>query len=215
MLHIWMSHRHTSNMCGTTHPYVWHDSFIWVMPHIWMSHVTHMNESCHTSEWVMSHILHLCVARPVFVLHTTLIICVSCNIRHRHISCICGTPHLYLWHDFYVTRHFHPIASRVRSNKLYLSSAKEPYKRDYILQKRPIVLLILFTVATEQTFGKFLHFFACICASLSPRVKLFSNITERFILILAEYLHSWYQWEKNLQFSHFRQGKPDFYLCDA
>jgi len=28
----------------------------WVMSHIWMSHVTHMNESCHTYEWVMSHI---------------------------------------------------------------------------------------------------------------------------------------------------------------
>ena len=27
-----------------------------VIPHIWMSHVTHMNESCHTYEWVMSHI---------------------------------------------------------------------------------------------------------------------------------------------------------------
>jgi len=24
--------------------------------HIWMSHVTHLNESCHTEEWVMSHI---------------------------------------------------------------------------------------------------------------------------------------------------------------
>ena len=28
----------------------------WVMSHIWMSHVTHMNESCHTYEWVMSHV---------------------------------------------------------------------------------------------------------------------------------------------------------------
>jgi len=54
--------------------YLWLDSFIrvtwlfhfvchkschtytWVMPHIWMSHVTHMNESCLTYEWVMSHI---------------------------------------------------------------------------------------------------------------------------------------------------------------
>jgi len=28
----------------------------WVMSHTWMSHVTHMNESCHTYEWAMSHI---------------------------------------------------------------------------------------------------------------------------------------------------------------
>ena len=25
------------------------------MPHIWMSHVTHMNESCHTHKWVILH----------------------------------------------------------------------------------------------------------------------------------------------------------------
>ena len=28
----------------------------WVMSHIWMSHVTHIDESCHPYEWVMSHI---------------------------------------------------------------------------------------------------------------------------------------------------------------
>jgi len=28
----------------------------WVMSHIWMRHVTHMNESCRTYEWVVSHI---------------------------------------------------------------------------------------------------------------------------------------------------------------
>jgi len=31
-------------------------TYEWVMPHIWMSHVTHINKSCHTYEWVMSHI---------------------------------------------------------------------------------------------------------------------------------------------------------------
>ena len=31
-------------------------TYEWVMSHIWISHVTHMNESCHTYEWVMSHI---------------------------------------------------------------------------------------------------------------------------------------------------------------
>ena len=33
-----------------------HLSESWVMSHIWMSHVSHMNESCLTYEWVMSHI---------------------------------------------------------------------------------------------------------------------------------------------------------------
>ena len=31
-------------------------TYEWVMSHIWMSHVTQMNESCHTYEWVMSYI---------------------------------------------------------------------------------------------------------------------------------------------------------------
>jgi len=31
-------------------------TYEWVMSHVWMGQVTHMNESCHTYEWVMSHI---------------------------------------------------------------------------------------------------------------------------------------------------------------
>jgi len=31
-------------------------TYEWVMSHIWMSHVTYMNESCQIYEWVMSHI---------------------------------------------------------------------------------------------------------------------------------------------------------------
>ena len=48
-------------MCGISMPYVRH-VFVWVghAAYQWamslrMSHVTHMNESCHTHEWVMSH----------------------------------------------------------------------------------------------------------------------------------------------------------------
>ena len=31
-------------------------TYEWVISHVWMGHVTHMNESCNTYEWVMSHI---------------------------------------------------------------------------------------------------------------------------------------------------------------
>ena len=48
MAHIWMSH--VTHMEESCHTYGW------VMSHIWMSHVTHMEESCHTYGWVMSHI---------------------------------------------------------------------------------------------------------------------------------------------------------------
>jgi len=37
----------------------------------------------------------------------------------------------------------------VGSIQLWVSFAKEPYKRDYILQKRPIILSILLTIATS------------------------------------------------------------------
>ena len=48
MPHIRMSH--VSHVNESCHTYDW------VMSHIWMGHVTHMNESCHTYEWVMAHI---------------------------------------------------------------------------------------------------------------------------------------------------------------
>jgi len=28
-------------------------TYKWVMSHVWMSHVTHMNEPCHPYEWAM------------------------------------------------------------------------------------------------------------------------------------------------------------------
>ena len=48
MSHIWMSH--------VTHVNESCHICEWVMSHIWMSLVTHMNQSCHMCEWVMSHI---------------------------------------------------------------------------------------------------------------------------------------------------------------
>jgi len=84
------SHSHSAfYVCDMNHSYVWYDSLIcvtwlthrcdethhyvcpctipperdsschtyeWVMSHIWVSHVTHMSESCHTYEWFTSHI---------------------------------------------------------------------------------------------------------------------------------------------------------------
>jgi len=41
---------HVTHMNESCHTYEW------VISHTWMSHVTHMNKSCHTYKWVMSHI---------------------------------------------------------------------------------------------------------------------------------------------------------------
>jgi len=45
----------------------------------------------------------------------------------------------------------------VGSIKLYVSFTKEPYKRDAILQKRPIILSILLTVATPYQMDETRH----------------------------------------------------------
>ena len=45
----------------------------------------------------------------------------------------------------------------VGSSKLYVSFAKEPYKRDCILQKRPIILRSLLIVATPYARYSLLH----------------------------------------------------------
>jgi len=52
-----------SSVCGMSHLWLSHVTLVneschtyeWVMSHLWMSHVTLVNESCHTYEWVMSH----------------------------------------------------------------------------------------------------------------------------------------------------------------
>ena len=46
----------------------------------------------------------------------------------------------------------------VGSIKLWVSFAKEPYKRDAILQKRPIILSILMTVATPYHYANALFY---------------------------------------------------------
>ena len=48
MPHIWMSH--------ATHVNESYHTYEWVISHTWMRNVKHMNGSCHTCKWVISHI---------------------------------------------------------------------------------------------------------------------------------------------------------------
>jgi len=54
--HICMSHVTHMNESCHTYESVMSHTYAWVTWHKWMSHVTHMNQSCHTYDWVMSHI---------------------------------------------------------------------------------------------------------------------------------------------------------------
>jgi len=87
-------------------------------------------------------------------------------ISQGHVSC-----HMYMWRmqkrDMSVAWHIYGLNSLayilpifimgwlwlIGSIKLYVSFAKEPYKRDDILQKRPIILRSLLTIATPYVFG--------------------------------------------------------------
>ena len=62
---------HVTHMNESCHTYEW------VMSHIWMSHVTHMKESCHTYEWAMSHI---------WMSHATRMN-ESCHTSYMNVSC--------------------------------------------------------------------------------------------------------------------------------
>jgi len=60
--------------------------------HTWMSHMTYMNESCHASEWVMSHIWMILVThRMRYVTQMN----ESCHISHiRHMQ---ESRHAFDW----------------------------------------------------------------------------------------------------------------------
>ena len=68
-------------------------TYEWVMSHIWISHFTHMNESCHTYEWAMSEWI-----KSVGVVH----------IRDRTVSSFIYVTglihHSYMWQDWFISK---------------------------------------------------------------------------------------------------------------
>ena len=65
LVHMWQD----SFICDVTH--MWHDSFMSHrgMSHIWMIHVTHMNESCHTYDkyTYMDMNINICICIHIYV----------------------------------------------------------------------------------------------------------------------------------------------------
>jgi len=89
---------------------------------------------------------------------------------------ICDMTHSHVWHDLLV--HVTWLISicdmtmgwlrLVRSIKSWVSFAKEPYKKDCILQKRPIFLRSLLTVATLYLWHE--SFYIHVCAMMHSYV---------------------------------------------
>jgi len=126
MSHIWMSHVTHMNECCQTYDQG--------MSHVWMSHVTHMHESYHTYEWVTSHMWIMtsltCMAWSVHVTsHVT-----HMNDVHRHVT------HINNIHMGWLRL--------VGSLKWQVSFAEYCLFYRALLQKRPIILRSLLIVAT-------------------------------------------------------------------
>ena len=85
-------------------------TFEWVMSHVWMSHVKRVNESCHTYKWVMSHIWMSHVTHMNESCHTHewvkshIWMSHSClmNICVVWLVQMCDMTHSYVWHDSFI-----------------------------------------------------------------------------------------------------------------
>jgi len=98
----------------------------------------------------VTHAIHLCDMTESYVWHD-LFICVTWLIHTCDITQLC------VWHDVFHTYSDMGWLQLVGSIKLYVSFAKEPYKRDAMLQKRPIILSILLTVANDMAHSYVWH----------------------------------------------------------
>ena len=90
--HIWMSHVPHINESC--------DTYEWVMSHIIVSHVTHMNESCHIWMCHVTHMNAIGVMSHIFMSHVT------------HMSESCDTYewvpwHIWISHDTYISESCH------------------------------------------------------------------------------------------------------------
>ena len=96
------------HLCDMTRSSLWHDSIICVtgpfrmcdMMHIWISHGTHMNELCHTHEWVVR--INLCDMTQSYLCHDSFI-CVTWRSSMWHHSSIWmshGTNMNESWHTY-------------------------------------------------------------------------------------------------------------------
>jgi len=123
----------------------------WIMLHIWMSHVTHMDEACHTCEWVISHIwMSQLVMSHIGMSH--MYVWYIWNIWYIcyiwYTQCI-----RYIWNTGAASRLHQPHhmgwLRLVGSLKLQVSFVEYRLFYRALLQKRPIIWKSQLIVATS------------------------------------------------------------------
>ena len=98
----------------------------------------HIPELCSSKSYIY---IHICIYTYIYISHVLFDSCF--HIFELNFSTAIFTV---IAHHLYTNRM--GWLRLVGSFKLQVSFAKEPYKRDYILQKRPIILRRLLIVAT-------------------------------------------------------------------
>ena len=150
---------------------MWHDSFTcvpWLTP---TSDITlaatstsstwgHLSFSIwHVPFKCVTWLVHVCAMTHLYAWHNT------CSNKHiinkgppsllnvTRLVHMCDTTHSYVWHDSFTCIHRYVMGwlRLVGSIRWQVCFAKEPYKRDYILQKRPMIASILLTVANRTS----------------------------------------------------------------
>jgi len=145
-------------MCDVTnsYAYVWHDPFMYTgltwLIHI---HVWHDPFVCIHVTWLI-HVPVCDMTHPYActrVWHDSSIYMYTCVTWLIHIRVhVCGMTHPYTctWHKqficIYATWFIHTQVCDINhshvTHKPFVCHTKEPYNRDYILQKRPIILSV-------------------------------------------------------------------------
>ena len=104
----------------------------WVMSHTWMSHVTHMDEFCHTHGWVMSHtwmrhVTHMvesCHTHGRVMSHTWM-----SHVTHMNKSCVIS----HINEAFLPTTH-----SKRETHKRYSKEPCIPRIEPFIVRNRKV-----------------------------------------------------------------------------
>ena len=124
-----------------THSYVWYDSFTCVT---WLIHIHDVTHS-----YVWHELIHMCDMNSFICLTWT-----HSYVWHDSFKCVTwlnhmfDMPHSYVWHELIYMCDMNSFicVTWTHSYVWHASSyavghfAKEPYKSDYILQKRPMIL---------------------------------------------------------------------------